>query len=79
MLSSLCSYTCNDPELLNDVRIVIIDKPTFGVFLKFFQKEKENLKLLQYARPSEDFQWPLLHLSMVCKQKVHLNLDLKKI
>ena len=54
MLSSLCSYSCSDPELLNDVRIVIIDEPTFDVFLKFFHKEKENLKLLQYARPTED-------------------------
>ena len=40
MLSSLCSYTCSDPELLSDVRIVIIDEPTFDVFLKFFNKEK---------------------------------------
>ena len=54
MLSSLCSYTCSDPELLNDVRIVIIDEPTFDVFLKFFQKEKENLKLLQHTRPTKD-------------------------
>ena len=54
MLSSLCSYTCSDPELLNDVRIVIIDEPTFDVFLNFFNKEKENLKLLQHARPTED-------------------------
>ena len=46
MLSSLCSYTCSDPELLNDVRIVIINEPTFDVFLKIFEKEKENLKLL---------------------------------
>ena len=55
MLSSLCSYPCSDPELLNDVRIVIIDEPTFDVFLKFFQKEKENLKLLQHTRPTEDY------------------------
>ena len=53
MLSSLCSYTCSDPELLNDVRIVIIDEPTFDVFLKFFDKEKENLKLL-HAIPTEN-------------------------
>ena len=54
MLSSLCSYTCSDPELLNDVRIVIIDEPTFDVFIKFFNEEKENLKLLQHTRPTED-------------------------
>ena len=54
MLSSLCSYTCSDPELLNDVRIVIIDEPTFDVFLKFFDKEKEDLELLQHARLTED-------------------------
>ena len=54
MLLSLCSYTCSDPELLNDVRIVIIDEPTFDVFLKFFDKEKENLKLIQHTIPNED-------------------------
>ena len=54
MLLSLCSYTCSDPELLKDVRIVIIDEPTFDVFLKFFNEEKENLKLLQDSRPTED-------------------------
>ena len=53
MLSLLCSYSCGDPELLNDVRIVIIDEPTFDVFLKFFNKEKENLKLLQHITPIE--------------------------
>ena len=37
MLSTLCSYVCSDPELLNDVRIVIIDEPTFDVFLKLFK------------------------------------------
>ena len=41
MLLSLYKYICSDPELLNDVRIVIIDEPTFDVFLKFFNKEKE--------------------------------------
>ena len=54
MLLSLCSYTCSDPELLNDVRIVIIDEPTFDVFLKLFHKEKENLKLMQHIIPNED-------------------------
>ena len=54
MLSSLCSYTCSDPELLNDVRIVIIDQPTFDVFLKLFHKEKENLKLMHHTIPTED-------------------------
>ena len=54
MLLSLCSYTCRDPEFLNDVRIVINDGPTFDVFLKFFNEEKENLKLLQHIRPTEE-------------------------
>ena len=54
MLLSLCSYTCSDPELLNDIRIVIIDEPTFDVFIKFFNEEKENLKLLQDSRPTKD-------------------------
>ena len=54
MLSSLCSYPCSDPELLNDVRIVIIDEPTFDVFFKLFNKEKENLKLLQNAISTEN-------------------------
>ena len=54
MLSSLCSYTCSDPELLNDVRIVIIDDPTFDVFLKIFNKEKGNLELLQNIKPPTD-------------------------
>ena len=49
MLSSLCSYTCSDAELLNDVRIVIIDKPTFDVFVKFVHQEKVNLELLQHC------------------------------
>ena len=52
MLSTLCSYTCSDPELLNDVRIVIIDDPTFDVFVKFFNKEKGNLELLQNTKPT---------------------------
>ena len=52
MLSSLCSYTCDDPELLNDVRIVIIDEATYDVFLKFFHKEKGNLELPQYTNPA---------------------------
>ena len=52
MLSSLCSYTCDDPELLNDVRIVIIDEATYDVFLKFFHKEKGSLELLQYTNPA---------------------------
>lgn len=50
MLSTLCSYPCNDPELLNDVRIVIIDEPTFDVFLKLFHKEKGNLELSQLSQ-----------------------------
>ena len=50
MLSSLCSYTCSDPDLLNDVRIVIIDEPTFDVFLKFFHKERGNLESLQHTK-----------------------------
>ena len=52
MLSSLCSYTCSDSDLLNDVRIVIIDEPTFDVFLKFFHKERANLELLQHTKPA---------------------------
>ena len=52
MLTSLCSYPCSDPELLNDVRIVIIDEPTFDVFLKIFNKEKGNLELLQHTKPT---------------------------
>ena len=58
MLSSLCSYKCGNPELLNDVRIVIIDEPTFDVFLKLFHKEKENLILLQNTRPTENSSMP---------------------
>ena len=54
MLTSLCNYTCSDPELLNDTHIVITDEPTFNVFLKFFDKEKENLKLLKPFRLTED-------------------------
>ena len=41
MLSSLCSYTCSDPELLKDVRIVIIDEPTFNVFRISFTRSKK--------------------------------------
>ena len=52
MLSSLCSYPCSDPELLNDVRIVIIDETTFDVFLKLFHKERANLELLQHTIPT---------------------------
>ena len=54
MLSTLCSYACSDPELLIDVRIIIIDEPTFEVFLNHFLKQKENLELLQYTRPIND-------------------------
>ena len=44
MLSTLCSYTCSNPTLLSDVRIVIIDKPTFEAFLNVFHREQENLE-----------------------------------
>ena len=64
MLCSLCSYTCSDPELLNDVRIVIIDEPTFDVFLKFFHKERANLELLQHAIPTTISKSTTYHHSM---------------
>ena len=64
MLPSLCSYTCSDPELLNDVRIVIIDEPTFDVFLKFFHKERANLELLQHAIPTTISKSTTYHHSM---------------
>ena len=47
MLSTLCSYTCSNPTLLSDVRIVIIDiidKPTFEAFLNVFHREQDNLE-----------------------------------
>ena len=44
MLSTLCSYPCSNPTLLSDVRIVIIDKPTFEIFLKVFHREQQKLE-----------------------------------
>ena len=64
MLSSLCSYTCSDPDLLNDVRIVIIDEPTFDVFLNFFHKERANLELLQHTKPAATSKSTTYHHSM---------------
>ena len=64
MLSSLCSYTCSDPELLNDVRIVIIDEATFDVFLKLFHKERANLELLQRTIPTAISKSTTYHHSM---------------
>ena len=46
MLSTLCSYKCHSPVLLTDVRIVIIDDPTYQVFLNVFHKEKQWLESL---------------------------------
>ena len=43
MLSTLCSYKCHSPVLLTDVRIVIIDDPTYQVFLSVFHREKHHL------------------------------------
>jgi len=46
MLSALCSYKCNSPVLLTDVRIVIIDDPTYQVFLSVFHTERQRLESL---------------------------------
>ena len=46
MLSALCSYKCSSPVLLTDVRIVIIDDPTYQVFLNVFHREKQRLESL---------------------------------
>ena len=46
MLSTLCSYKCSNPVLLTDVRIVIIDDPTYQVFLNVFHREKQSLESL---------------------------------
>ncbi|XP_065920896.1 uncharacterized protein [Dysidea avara] len=46
MLSALCSYKCSSPVLLTDVRIVIIDDPTYQVFLDVFHREKQRLQSL---------------------------------
>jgi len=43
MLSTLCSYKCSSPSLLTDVRIVIIDDPTYQVFLNVFHRERQHL------------------------------------
>jgi len=43
MLSTLCSFKSSSPALLNDVRIVIIDRPTFEVFLNVFHREQQSL------------------------------------
>ena len=45
MLLTLCSYRC-DPVLLSDIRIVIIDRPTFAAFLYILYREKQNLESL---------------------------------
>ena len=44
MLSTLCSYTCSNLTLLNDVRIVIIDKPMFDVFLTVFYAYQQSVQ-----------------------------------
>ena len=44
MLSTLCSYPCSNPTLLSDVRIVIIDQPTFDAFLNICHREQESLE-----------------------------------
>ena len=46
MLSTFCSYKCSSPVLLTDVRIVIIDDPTYQVFLNVFHREKQHLESL---------------------------------
>ena len=46
MLSTLCSYKCSSPSLLTDVRIVIIDDPTYQVFLNVFHRERQQLESL---------------------------------
>ena len=43
MLSTLCSFRCK-PTLLSDVRIVIIDKPTFDVFMNVFHRKLQSLE-----------------------------------
>jgi len=51
MLSALCSYKCSSPAVLTDVRIVIIDNPTYQVFLNVFHNEKEHLESLPNDHP----------------------------
>ena len=46
MLSALCSYKCSSPVLLTDIRIVIINDPTYQVFLSVFHREKQHLESL---------------------------------
>ena len=46
MLSTLCSYTCSNPTLLSDVRIVINDRHIFKVFLSTLNNNQQNLQLL---------------------------------
>ena len=46
MLSTLCSYKCSKLTLLNDVRIVITERPTFEMFLNVFHSEQQNLQSL---------------------------------
>ena len=83
MLSSLCSYTCDGPELLNDVRIVIIDEATFDVFLKFFHKEKGNLELLQYTNPAATSKSATYHpprnSPLLTAQNSVVSIDLPKV
>ena len=83
MLSSLCSYTCDDPELLNDVRIVIIDEATYDVFLKFFHKEKGNLELLQYTNPASTSKSatynPPRNSPLLTAQNSVVSIDLPKV
>ena len=84
MFSTLCSYPCDNPELLNDVRIVIIDEATFDVFLKCFHEEKENLKLLQDTDFAATFKPTTYHPSVKpgnsrAVQKSEMSIDLPKV
>ena len=52
MLSTLCSFTCNNPPVLTDVRIVIIDKPTFDVFMNVFRRKQKSLEQAHNSSPA---------------------------
>ena len=43
MLSTLCGYKCSNLALLNDVRIVIIDRSILKTFINVYCREQQNL------------------------------------
>ena len=55
ILSTLCSYTCSNPALLSDVRIVIIDKLTFDAFLNVFCRYQQNRQQINNSAAASSY------------------------